>query len=209
MKRIATAVIIILLGCIVFFQYQKYRKTNPPHVYAYPVRKDIDPNYHNPAVTLHYYETAYRIGAFAREMWYNKGIDVEFTDQKNEESRNATELYTRLRATADQLGEKLAASQKMKSMGFTNEDIQTMEAKGMSATAYRVYKMSGAEGVKKGDQGAGVWEIQQILLRKGYSIPVDGIYKQETEDAIRDFQRKNNLYVSGAMDALTLVSLLK
>jgi hypothetical protein len=52
--------------------------------------------------------------------------------------------------------------------------------------------------------------IQRLLVAIGYTLTpygADGIYGPVTEAAIKDFQRKNNLTVSGVVDAATMAAL--
>ncbi|WP_311202025.1 peptidoglycan-binding domain-containing protein [Aquibacillus koreensis] len=58
-----------------------------------------------------------------------------------------------------------------------------------------------------GDEGPFVEEIQQDLIRTGYSLPLfgaDGIYGEETENAIMRFQRRYDLKVDGLVGPVTL-----
>lgn len=51
---------------------------------------------------------------------------------------------------------------------------------------------------KKGSQGDGVKDLQERLNNAGdYNLETDGIYGDETEAAVRDYQTKNNLKVDG------------
>jgi hypothetical protein len=56
--------------------------------------------------------------------------------------------------------------------------------------------------IKKGDKGANVVEIQQLL-----NIKADGDFGNITENAVKDFQRKNNLTVDGVVGNITLSKL--
>jgi peptidoglycan hydrolase-like protein with peptidoglycan-binding domain len=55
-----------------------------------------------------------------------------------------------------------------------------------------------------GDRGNRVVELQRQLRRLGYPIQVDGVFGNETEDAVRRFQQANSLPVTGVADARTL-----
>lgn len=39
--------------------------------------------------------------------------------------------------------------------------------------------------------------MQRQLRKHGYSLPVTGYFGSQTDGAVRDFQRKNGLYVDG------------
>ena len=51
--------------------------------------------------------------------------------------------------------------------------------------------------VKRGAQGNLTWILQAILLVKGYSINVNGIFDDKTEKAVRSYQSSNHLVVDG------------
>lgn len=51
--------------------------------------------------------------------------------------------------------------------------------------------------IRKGATGEGVRWIQWELVEAGYNISVDGIFGTDTDNSVRDFQRKNNLTVDG------------
>lgn len=60
-----------------------------------------------------------------------------------------------------------------------------------------------------GDTGAKVSAYQSDLNKQGYKLVVDGIFGKATEDATKDFQRKNGLNVDGIAGPLTLAALAK
>ena len=61
---------------------------------------------------------------------------------------------------------------------------------------------------KKGSSGAAVTEIQTRLKNWGYyDGPVDGVYGNKTESAVKHFQRKNGLSVDGQVGDQTLAAL--
>ena len=53
--------------------------------------------------------------------------------------------------------------------------------------------------LEKGDTGATVTVLQKLLYNLNYKITVDGIFGLKTEDAIKEFQKKNNLTVTGVV----------
>ena len=56
--------------------------------------------------------------------------------------------------------------------------------------------------------GSDVREIQQLLARIGYDVPVDSVYGLETRDAVLSFQRYFNLREDGVVQGETLGQLL-
>ena len=62
--------------------------------------------------------------------------------------------------------------------------------------------------LKKGDRGESVRWLQDALNRVlGTSLTVDGSYGQNTENAVRDFQKSNRLPETGIADSETLLML--
>jgi peptidoglycan hydrolase-like protein with peptidoglycan-binding domain len=55
-----------------------------------------------------------------------------------------------------------------------------------------------------GDKSALIFEIQKQLNQNGFEVKIDGVYKLETLNAIKNFEEKNNLFIDGVLDVLTL-----
>ena len=63
--------------------------------------------------------------------------------------------------------------------------------------------------VKKGASGNITYTLQSILYCKGYNIAVDSIYGVNTENAVKDFQKKNSLAVDGIAGKNTFAKLFE
>jgi GH24 family phage-related lysozyme (muramidase) len=63
------------------------------------------------------------------------------------------------------------------------------------------------EVLKKGDTGNSVKWLQQSLNAKGYNLAVDGVFGDETEKIVKDFQVKS--FVDGVVGELTLTKLVR
>jgi putative chitinase len=61
---------------------------------------------------------------------------------------------------------------------------------------------------KRGDNSSYVADLQQMLVRKGWAIATDGAFGPRTEQAVREFQQKNGLTVTGQIDTDTLNKLM-
>lgn len=213
MKKILIALFIILISFIVFFQYKSYKKYNPPDYFNYAVNDNIDVNYYDPVVVQQYFENAYQLGSFARQLWFNNGIDINFLDENKYESRNAAAYYKTLIATTNILEQKLIRSSKLKETGFTNSDIKRIMEDAISPEKIRyqhaIESALHLDRLAIGDIGHDVWELQNKLITKGYDIPKDGTFGSETQYAIKDFQEKRGLYPSGAINIATIKELVK
>ncbi len=208
MKRLALLILVITLPILTYFQYQKYRRFHPPHQYDYPVSDSVDGHYHNPLVLQQYYQNAYEIGRFARQQWRQQGVDVRYPDD-DPEAEAASQYYTQLVSTTHRLEKQLIASRKLKQRGFDNAAVAQMEAQGWSPLAYRWQQQKPLVGLKKGDEGSRVWTLQQLLVKHGHNIPVDGIFNQVTEQAVKELQQKAQQYPSGVVDQDLLRTLVK
>ena len=63
--------------------------------------------------------------------------------------------------------------------------------------------------LKIGDFNSFVYELQKILVKKGYNIPVDGLFRDITLKSIGAFEQKNGLFPDGKIDPVTLDYLLR
>ena len=61
---------------------------------------------------------------------------------------------------------------------------------------------------KIGDTSPYVADLQNMLIRKGYKITADGEFGPKTEVAVKDFQNKNGLTITGRIDTNTLNKLM-
>lgn len=208
MKKIAVALVIIVLAVIVCVQYSRLQRLSPPEAYEYTFRNDIDLDYHNPVIVREYFDSGYEVGSFAREMWHNRGINVRFPKSDNTSDQIAVTRYNHLRAYCDSLGARLSRSTALKQRGFNNTDIAAMEGGALSPDEYRIQQVFGKGTLVRGDKTNGVWELQARLIAKGYVIPHDGYYWTETEIAVKDFQSKNGLSPTGVAYPETLQLLL-
>lgn len=209
MKRLALLILIVTLPILTYFQYQKYRRFHPPVSYDYAPSDSIDVNYHDPVVLQQYYQNVYEIGDFARRQWRNQGTDVRYPDSDNPEEKKASQYYQQLLSTTAQLEDKLIASQVLKEQGFDNQAIVWIEREGWSPQNYQIAQRQSLQGLKRGDKGSEVWALQKLLVNKGYEIPVDGIFSEVTEKAVKDLQRTTGNYPSGAVDEVSLRAMMK
>lgn len=67
-----------------------------------------------------------------------------------------------------------------------------------------------AANIIKGDRGANVREVQQMLVEQGYlKDKADGIFGQNTLDAVKAFQKDKHLLINGTVNGKTLRALKK
>lgn len=68
--------------------------------------------------------------------------------------------------------------------------------------------MAGRTTVKYGSRGSDVTELQNKLNANGYKLDVDGIFGNQTQSAVKDYQQKNGLGVDGIVGTNTWGKLL-
>lgn len=204
MKKVFQLIIIIGIPTLLFFQYKSYIRFHPPVDYDYKIPEGIDANYHNSIMVKSYFTSANEIGAFARKMWFNESIDVRFPDVSNEESINASALYNTLLNQVKFQEAKLVNSYKLKQQNITNAQIKSIEETGVDPS---LLTFLGAKdrylGLNEGTRGSLVWELQKMLIEKGFNLQKDGVYSLETRTQIAAFQNANDLYPSGRLDDMT------
>ena len=61
---------------------------------------------------------------------------------------------------------------------------------------------------QSGTKGPLAAAIQAALCDAGYSLDIDGEFGPRTENALREFQRKNNLEIDGVAGPATYAKLL-
>lgn len=86
--------------------------------------------------------------------------------------------------------------------------VEETTAKTQSATTYYSVRLPL---LKNGSEGAAVKSMQQLLLAKGYKMPkygADGDFGEETETALKAYQKANNLEVDGKCGAKTWTALI-
>lgn len=210
MKRIVVFLILVFLGLLTFFQYQKYRKFSYPNAYDYVINtQEIDVNYHEPALVKEYFETATYLGNFAREQWTNYGIDVLSSDIEIPQAKNAAQTYQTMLARVKFLEAKLIHSKKLKQQGFDNEAIAYIEKNGISEKNYSLHKLIAGKTFRKGDKDRAIWEIQKLISQKWQAIQIDGVFSDGTEQAIKKIQQEKQSYPSGIIDEDFLKLLLQ
>ncbi|NJO59692.1 MAG: hypothetical protein HC836_15715 [Richelia sp. RM2_1_2] len=65
------------------------------------------------------------------------------------------------------------------------------------------------ETLRVGSKGDSVRSLQLLLNQRGYTVDVDGVFGDESEDAIIDFQTKAKLNADGVVGEMTWNALLK
>ena len=219
MKKILIAILVVIVLIFAYSEYKEYKRFNPPNS-SYTISEAIDLNYFDQSVVYNYNDAIQNLNGYIATQWSANGIDVKNPESDDEETQFAVAEYNKKLAKIKFYEAKLEQSKGLKSKGLTNAEIKNLVTEGISLEDYNSrqkvnkYNKMMLSNFKENRLGLGaknhfVFEIQKLLVKKGYDIPVDGVYKNVTSNAIKDFETKNNLFSDGKLDAMTLDLLLK
>jgi len=208
MKRILVVIVIILLAVNGWFTFQNYRRTRVPGYFEYQLADTVDANYYDTDLLGAYYSKAYEAGRLARELWHNEGIDIHFYSHEATDHQAAFKRHQQLYAELKVIEAKFKRSLQLKQQGLTNDEIAMIDQHGGKTHRHTYYKNDYLLGSTEGDRSQGVFDLQGMLLKRGYEMPHDGVFGAETDAALRAFQTTSGLYASGQVDSLTLIKLL-
>lgn len=222
MKQIIIFLLVLILLIIGYSQYKQYKRFTPPE-YEYQVNDGIDLQYHDRSFLLSYYQAVENLNGYVISQWSNEGVDVRNPEDDDEETKAATAEYARKLGMVKFYEDQLVKASELKKEGFDNTDIRMLEAKGISAKAYSEQQAKNTKrakfmdmferetaknNIRLGSKSAFVFEIQKMLVDKGYDIPIDGVFKFATSEALGQFEEKNGLFRDGLLDTMTLERLL-
>lgn len=218
MKQIIIFLLVIILAAIVYGQYKKYKRFSLTE-YEYTIPENIDVNYHDHGHVLDYFEAVEELNGYLIMQWSANGIDVRNPANDDTKTTAAVSQYNDKMGKVKYYEAILEKSSELKSKGLSNEEIIAAETNKMSmedrqkaqtkSLLKKLFEQNGVSNLRIGNNGASVFELQKLLAGKGYDIPADGIFKQATFDALRNFESQQNLYPDGQLDVLTLSKLLE
>lgn len=203
MKKLLFIVIIVTLPLIAYFQFQNYRKFHPPVAYEYEISDHVDVNYYNQELVDEYFTKAVEIGAFARVQWRNEGLDVRFPDTNSQSDVNAAKYWNELVARVKLLEKKLTDSKNLKAQGHSNQEVRMVEAGFNVENLDLIKDQEQLQAIRIGDRSRFVWSVQKRLIDKGYDHQLDGLFGDDTRNAIISFQRDQGIYPEGLINEET------
>lgn len=216
MKQIIIFLLVIILVIIGYGQYKQYQRFSLKN-YEFKISDNIDLDYHDKDVLYKYFEAVEQINSFIASQWSANGIDVRSPEDEDGKTKLAVAEYAKKVAKAKFYEAQLEKSKALKDKSLSNKDIKFIETDGITLSEHQkaqadsklMVMFNNNTNLKLGESSAFVYEIQKLLVKKGFDISVDGVYKNITSDAIKSFEVKNNLYPDGKIDLLTLEALLK
>ena len=219
MKKILIAILVVILFIFAYSQYKDYKRFHPNNS-DYKTSEAVDLNYYNQSLVYDYHEAIEALNSYVTMQWSANGIDVKSPEDDDNETKVAIAGYNKKLARVKFFESHLEQSKTLKEKGFSNADVKNYEAQGLTLEAYNnklkedkfkamLFSNLPKANLRNGERSAFIYEIQKLLVKKGYSIPLDGIFKSVTINALMDFEAKNNLFIDGNIDAMTLEALLK
>lgn len=218
MKKILFFIIAIIILMFAYSEYKEYQRFHPENANL-KVSETIDVNYYNQEVVYNYYDALEAANNYMQMQWSANGIDVRSPEDDDEETALAVAEYGKKIAKLNYFKAVLEQSKTLKSKGLSNNDIKFFESEGVSIAEYN--KTKAEEDFKKeilsmlpqkplysGEKSVFVYEMQKLLVKKGFDISVDGVYKNITSEALKSFEEKQNLFPDGKIDVITLKALL-
>ncbi len=216
MKQIIIVLLIIIAALIGYGKYSQYKRYNSPEL-DYKSTKNIDLNYHDQEVVMNYYSAIESLNSYIAMQWSANEIDVRTPEDDDSETKIAVEGYSKILAKVKYYEALLEKSATNKEMGLSNIEIKSIENRGIDIETLEneakidliksMFDPSTA--IKTRDESAFIYEVQKKLVKNGFNIRVDGIYWQETSDAIKAFEEKHQLFADGQLDAITVDLLIK
>ena len=211
MKQLIILILLIIAFFIGFGKYQQYERYNSPKV-DYKTDKKLDLEYYDQEFVINYYKVVENLNSYVITEWTSNDIDVRTPENDDEETKLAVKKYAEKIAHIKYYESKLEKSSQLKEKGLSNNEIKFLEETGTDLKTFQhnqeIHKIKSMFDDKQkfsyGQTSALIYEIQKKLVNLGDSIRVDGIYKKETKNAIKNFEAKNNLFADGFLDVLTL-----
>lgn len=219
MKGIIIFLLVVITSILGYNQYHKYQRFHPNTV-NYVSKDTVDNSYYDPQVVMNYYEAIEVLNGYVISQWSTNRIDVRNPKKDNQATQFAVNEYQKKLGVVKYYEAILQQSTVYKAKGLSNAEIKILEKNELTEQELLAYNRKTVfydlfeeaifkENLRIGNQGPWVYELQKILTSEGYPIAVDGKFKTETHNAVKDFEYKNQLYPDGILDALTLHKLLK
>lgn len=216
MKQIIIFLLLIIAALIGYGKYQQYKRFNSVEA-KYETDKRIDLNHHNQEMVISYFDAVHNLDLYTSIQWNANEIDVRKPVNDDVQSELAVAKYAKKLARVKYYEAQLVKSSELKEDGLSNSDIKRLEISGNTLEDFQKTRkiaqvksmFNPSSTLRLGEKSAFVFEVQKLLVKKGYEIPVDGVYMNITSEALYAFEEKNNLFPDGKLDVLTLNMLLK
>ena len=219
MKTILASILVVILLIFGINQYKDYQRFHNPNNHYQPVDGILITDF-NKSLMNDYLKSITNLNGYMELQWSANGIDVRNPEKDDAKNQYASNQYNSLLSEVKFLENQLLQIEKLKNEGKSNQEIELL-IKGHKTTDQikkekkkNTYKTTlidlyNLKSKSFSSEETLVFEIQKLLNKKGYSIQIDGKYRKETTEAIKNFEQKNNFYPDGKIDLLTLKTLLQ
>lgn len=205
--------VLILLGWIGFnFLAKQYRKLQSKDV-VYVISDSIDYQYHDHVFLSTFFQDVDQYNKEAMQLWVKKGIHPRNEKEKDNPWFKLLQAKEHKIRNAEII---LKESRVLKAEGVSVADIRAMQEMGLNKEQYieqkslrQAYESLKDKNVGFGSRPEDIWLSQQLINRKGFNIPVDGIFNYITDSALSSFQKSKALYESHKVDNITLKKLIE
>lgn len=204
MKQIIIFLLVVIVGILGYNFYKKHQRFNPPN-YEYQLPEGIANRSEISPLWLDYYESVEALNGYVITQWGAEGIDVRNPGDKDSQTVAAVSIYRKKLAAVKMYEAKLLQPEKEK----VEENRLSEEEKKKLLVQNIFLENPASNSLRLGERGAFVYEIQKILQKKGYEIPLDGLFRNATYEALKSFEEKQGLFPDGRLDAITLDRLLQ
>ena len=213
MKKLIIALIVIIVLIFAYNQYKEYQRFHPDN-FNYKSSENIDLEYYNQDVVYSYFEAIQALNGFANMQWSVNEINVKSPEDDDESTTFVVNEYRKKLAKVKYYEAKLEASKQLKE-GLTNDLIKLkLEGNITKPDSNAIFKSkiksmyAANPKVRLGEKSSFIYEVQKLLVKKGFDLELDGVYHTITRNAIVEFETKHNLFPDGNLDVLTLDALL-
>lgn len=195
MKQIIIFILLLILGIVGYNTYKDYQRFSLKN-YSYKPLENITVTEDNKATLFNYHQAIEAVNGYVISQWSLNDIDVRNPEDDNETTKAAVTEYRNKLAQVKYFEDLLKNP-------ITKTIVNTAKENSIKTL------LSNFNDLKMGAKNAAVYELQKLLVKKGYDIPVDGLFINATQSALKKFEADNRLYPDGKMDVLTLEALLK
>ena len=199
MKQLIIFLLIVILVLIGYGKYNQYKRYNSPEV-NYITDQVLYLENHNPEIVKNYYDAVENLNSFVMMQWTANSIDVRTPKNDDAETKLAIETYAKKLAYIKFLELKLSKKESAEINLNNNSKKEIDKIKGLFDPCLKLYN---------GQKNPLTFEIQKRLVKLGYKIKIDGVYRFETLNAIKNFEEKNNLLADGYLDLLTIETMFE
>ena len=218
MKQIIIFLLVVILILIGYGQYNQYKRYNSPEV-NYTTDRILNLENHNPEIIKDYYDEIENLNSFVMMQWSANGIDVRTPEDDDAETKIAVDTYSKKLSYIKYLEDKLTKTEEelitnqvsdFEKNEFEKEEINLVSSDKNVIDVEKIKSLfNPCIKLYNGQKNPLIYEVQKQLVKKGYKIRIDGVYRFETLDAIKTFEEINNLLADGYLDMLTLELMFK